>query len=145
MPSAAPRRCNADSTVCYEAGHRKPPSTGQVERVVASGCRQFDDGFAATTAGRLGPLACGRLGELLSRPNVLADLKSDPGPLGLDTLLAEISTLSTVRALGLDEAVFGATRPARTCRPTGSCRRPGGTASPTATAGWSGSRTNCAC
>lgn len=36
-------------------------------------------------------------------------MKSDPGPLGLDTLLAEIGKLSTVRALGLDEAVFGGT------------------------------------
>src|SRR6266536_1970291 len=43
----------------------------------------------------------------LSRPNVLAELKSDPGPLGLDTLLAEIGKLSTVRALGLDGTVFG--------------------------------------
>jgi hypothetical protein len=49
----------------------EPPSTGQVERVVASGCRQFDDDFAATTAGRLGPVACGRLEELLSRPGML--------------------------------------------------------------------------
>jgi hypothetical protein len=75
--------------------------------VVASGCRQFDDDFAATAAGRLGPVACGRLEELLSRPSMLAELKSDPGPLRLDTLLAEIGKLSTVRALGLDEAVFG--------------------------------------
>ena len=45
---------------------------------------------------------------MLSQPNVLADLKSDPGPLGLDTLMAEISKLSTVRALGLDEVVFAA-------------------------------------
>lgn len=75
--------------------------------MVASGCRRFDDAFAATTAGRLGPVACGRLEGLLSRPKVLAGLKSDPGPLGLDTLLAEIGKLSTVRALGLDEAVFG--------------------------------------
>jgi hypothetical protein len=78
-----------------------------LEPVVASGCRQFDDAFAATTAGRLGPAMCGRLEELLSRPNVLAELKSDPGPLGLNTLLAEIGKLSTVRALGLDEPVFG--------------------------------------
>ena len=52
-------------------------------------------------------MVCGRLEDLLSRPNVLAELKSDPGPLGLDTLLAEIGKLSTVRALGLTEAVFG--------------------------------------
>src|ERR1039458_2560726 len=32
------------------------------------------------------------------RPNVLAELKSDSGSLGLDTLLAEIGKLSTVRA-----------------------------------------------
>jgi hypothetical protein len=81
----------------------------KVERVVVSGCRRFDDAFAATTAGRLGPAVCGRLKELLSRPHVLAELKSDPGPLGLDTLLAEIGKLSTVRALGLDGAVFGGT------------------------------------
>jgi hypothetical protein len=37
-----------------------------------------------------------------------AELKSDPGPLALDTLLAEIGKLSAARALGLDEAVFGA-------------------------------------
>ena len=52
-------------------------------------------------------MVCGRLEDLLSRPNVLAELKSDPGPLGLDTLLAEIGKLSTVRAIGLDGTVFG--------------------------------------
>ena len=85
----------------------EPPSAGQVERVVASAGRRFDDDFAATAAGRLGPVVCGPLEDLLSRPNVLAELKSDPGPLGLDTLLAEIGKLSMVRALGLTEAVFG--------------------------------------
>ena len=40
--------------------------------------------------------------------SVLAELKSDPGPLGLDTLLAEIGKLATVRALGLDEEAFAA-------------------------------------
>jgi hypothetical protein len=100
LAAALRRRCRSEKV--------EPPSTGQVERVVASGCRRFDDAFAATTAGRLGPVAC-RLEDLLSRPNVLAELKSDPGPLGLDMLLAEIGKLSTVRALGLDEAVFGGT------------------------------------
>ena len=93
LAAALRRRCRSEKA--------EPPSTGQVERVVASGCRRFDDDFAATTAGRLGPVVRGRLEDLLSRPNVLADLKSDPGPLGLDTLLAEIGKLSTVRALGL--------------------------------------------
>ncbi|MDQ2815211.1 MAG: DUF4158 domain-containing protein [Actinomycetota bacterium] len=100
LAAALRRRCRSEKV--------EPPSTGQAERVVASACRQFDDAFAATTAGRLGPVVCGRLEELLSRPHVLAELKSDPGPLGLDTLLAETGKLSTVRALGL-ETVFGGT------------------------------------
>jgi hypothetical protein len=99
LAAALRRRCRSEKV--------EPPTTGQAERVVASGCRQFDDAFAATTAARLGSAACGRLEELLSPPNVLAELKSDPGPPGLDTLLAEIGKLSTVRALGLDGAVFG--------------------------------------
>jgi Domain of unknown function (DUF4158) len=101
LAAAVRRRCRSEKV--------EPPAPGQVERVVASGCRRFDEAFASTTAGRLGLATCGRLEELLSRPNVLADLRSDPGPLGLDTLLAEIAKLSTVRALGLDETVFAGT------------------------------------
>ena len=47
--AALRRRCRSEKV--------EPPSTGQVERVVASGCWRFDDDFAATTAGRLGPVA----------------------------------------------------------------------------------------
>ena len=98
LAAAVRRRCPSEKV--------EPPASGQVERVVASGCRRFDEAFAATVAGRLGPPVRGRLEDLLSRPDVLAELKSDPGPLGLDTLLIEIGKLTTVRALGLTEAVF---------------------------------------
>ena len=98
LAAAVRRRCRSEKV--------EPPASGQVERVVASGCRRFDEAFAATVAGRLGPPVRGRLEDLLSRPDVLAELKSDPGPLGLDTLLIEIGKLTTVRALGLTEAVF---------------------------------------
>ncbi len=101
LAAALRRRCRSEKV--------EPPTFGQVDRIVASGCRQFDDDFAAMAAGRLGPAVCGRLEDLLSRTSVLADLKSDPGPLGLDTLLAEIGKLSTGRALGLDETVFSGT------------------------------------
>jgi len=73
---------------------------------LASGCGRFDESFAAAAAGRLGFAVRGQLEDLLARPNVLAELKADPGPLGLDTLLAEIGKLAMVRALGLTEAVF---------------------------------------
>jgi len=110
LADALRRRCRSEKV--------EPLSAGQAERVVASGCRRFDDAFAATAAGRLGPGVRGRLEDLLSRPNALAGLKSDPGPLGLDTLLAEIGKLSMVRALGLDGAGSAAPR-------TGSWRRGG--------------------
>jgi hypothetical protein len=42
----------------------------------------------------------GAAGDLLGKPKVLAELKSDPGPLGLDTLLLEIGKLATARSLG---------------------------------------------
>ncbi len=58
------------------------------------------------TEARLGPAVAARLDELVSQPGVLAELKSDPGALGLDTLLTEIGKLSKVRSLGLTEAVF---------------------------------------
>lgn len=43
------------------------------------------------------------------KPGLLAELKSDPGPLGLGTLLVEIGKLTTVRSLGLGEEVFAET------------------------------------
>ena len=101
LAAALLRRCRSEKV--------EPPASGQVERVVASGWRRFDEAFAAAVAERLGPVVCGRLEDLLRRPDVLADLKSDRGPLGLDTLLTEIGKLATVRALGLTAAVFADT------------------------------------
>ena len=101
LAAALLRRCRSEKV--------EPPASGQVERVVASEWRRFDEDFAAAVAERLGPVVCGRLEDLLRRPDVLADLKSDPGPLGLDTLLTEIGKLATVRALGLTAAVFADT------------------------------------
>ena len=39
-------------------------------------------------------------------PGLLAELKADPGRLGLETLLAEIAKLERVRALGLPDDLF---------------------------------------
>lgn len=84
----------------------EPPAEGQVERVVASALRRFEDTFAAEVVTRLGPAACARLEELLGQEGQLAALKTDPGPLGLDTLLAEIGKLTTVRAVVLPGDLF---------------------------------------
>jgi TnpA family transposase len=61
----------------------EPPSEGQVERVIGSA-----------------------LQALLESEGALAEVKADPGPLGLDTLMSEIAKLSTVRALKLPPELF---------------------------------------
>jgi TnpA family transposase len=84
----------------------EPPAEGQIERVVASALRRFEDAFAAGVVTRLGSGACARLEGLLGQDGRLAALKADPGPLGLDTLLAEVGKLNAVRAVGLPGDLF---------------------------------------
>lgn len=87
----------------------EPPSPGQVERVVASGLRRFEEAFTAAVAARLGPGVCERLeSRVLGTEGALAAVKADPGPLGLETLLGEIDKLKTVQALGIPDEPFGA-------------------------------------
>ena len=54
------------------------------------------------TAARLGALA----GDEVSGRGALAELKADPGRVGLETLLREIDKLERIRALGLPGDVF---------------------------------------
>ncbi|WP_214324874.1 Tn3 family transposase [Nonomuraea sediminis] len=98
LAEALRRRCRSEDV--------EPPTPGQVERVVGSGLSKFEVAFSEGVVGTLGSVVCGRLQDLLDRPHVLAELKSDPGPLGLDTLLAEIGKLATARSLGLPDGVF---------------------------------------
>ncbi|MEO3892755.1 DUF4158 domain-containing protein [Nonomuraea sp. B5E05] len=98
LADALRRRCRSENM--------EPPTPGQVERVVASAVSRFEGAFARGVQARLGPMVCGRLQDLLGSQQVLAELKADPGPLGLETLLKEIGKLKTVRSLGLDETVF---------------------------------------
>ena len=98
LASALRQRCRTEKI--------EPPAEGQVERVVASALRRFEEAFAADVAARLGPGMCARLEELAGQEGQLAAVKADPGPLGLDTLLAEIAKLSAVRAAGLPAGLF---------------------------------------
>jgi TnpA family transposase len=87
----------------------EPPAEGQVERVVGSALRRHEEAFAGEVVAKLGPGVCRRLGGLLDQDGLLAELKADPGPLGLDTLFAEIGKLSTVKTLGLPDDLFAET------------------------------------
>jgi hypothetical protein len=84
----------------------EPPTEGQVERVVNSAVRQHETAFAAEICGQLGLEVRLRLQALLVCDGALAEVKADPGPLGLETLLGEIEKLKTVQRLGLPQDLF---------------------------------------
>ncbi|MFI6517499.1 DUF4158 domain-containing protein [Spirillospora sp. NPDC050679] len=84
----------------------EPP--GRVDRIVGGGRARFErefclhvlNGLSADAARSLWELATGEAGFLL-------ELKSDPGRLGLETLLEEIVKLRRAKALGLAADLFG--------------------------------------
>ncbi|MFJ7911392.1 DUF4158 domain-containing protein [Kitasatospora sp. NPDC096204] len=87
----------------------EPP--GRVERIVAAARARADRVFCAQTVARLGEVCARRLLDLVAEGNedgtaLLASLKRDPGAVGLDSLLTEITKLTAVRQLGLPEGLF---------------------------------------
>lgn len=92
------QRCRSESA--------EPPSEGRIERVIGSALRQHETAFSALILDRLGSAPCAAMQTLVESEGLLAEVKADPGPLGLDTLLGEIAKLRTVRGLGLPESVF---------------------------------------
>ncbi|MEU0820214.1 DUF4158 domain-containing protein [Streptomyces mirabilis] len=87
----------------------EPP--GRVERIVTAARARSDRAFCAQTGVRLGEVCAGRLLALVAEGNedgaaLLASLKRDPGAVGLDSLLTEITKLTSVRQLGLPDGVF---------------------------------------
>jgi len=87
----------------------EPPAEGQIDRLVASAVRLHEEAFASETVARMGPKVCARLAGLLEEDGLLADLRGDPGRLGLETLVEEISKLETVQGLGLPDELFDGT------------------------------------
>jgi len=94
----------------------EPPAGSRIERLLGNARASFERQFTATIAGRLPAAAVERLECLLGDAGVetvlgqdasfLTELKADPGQLGLETLLKEISKLERVRAIGLPADLF---------------------------------------
>jgi TnpA family transposase len=93
----------------------EPPGPSRVERLLGAARARAEHDFAARTAARLPGAVVARLEGLVAADQdeetaggrgVLAELKADPGPLGLETLLGELAKLARVRAIGLAPAVF---------------------------------------
>jgi len=89
-------RCRADQI--------EPP--GRIERIIGSARAAFEKDFCDSTVARLSADCAARLEGLVTDRGLLAELKSDPGQVGLETLLREVDKLAAIRALGLPAALF---------------------------------------
>lgn len=98
LGAALRRRCRSEGV--------EPPVEAQVDRVIGSALHRHETAFAKQVVARLGSEVCTALQALLESEGALAEVKADPGPLGLDTLMSEIAKLTTVRALKLPQDVF---------------------------------------
>ena len=104
----------------------EPP--GRMDRIIGHANAAADKQFCVTTVSRLGPAVLAALDAVIvgadhtdavvSRaddvdaddagggPALFTELKADPRQLGLETLLAEITKLTRVRAIGLPDGLF---------------------------------------
>jgi Domain of unknown function (DUF4158)/Tn3 transposase DDE domain len=104
----------------------EPPTVGRVDRMVASALHQAEAVLSVRIASRLST-AIARLEELVGvdpddagasdeeqeaeGPALLALIKSDPGNVSLESMLAEIGKLEAVRAVGLPPGLFADVAP----------------------------------
>ncbi|MFE7245344.1 Tn3 family transposase [Streptomyces sp. NPDC057580] len=97
--------------VACRARKIEPPGRTRIEKVLVSARNRREKVFCARTIERLGDIGVARLLALVAEDNedgagLLALLKRDPGAVGLDSLLTEITKLNDVRKLGLPEGLF---------------------------------------
>ncbi len=118
-----PRQRQALLARCRAKG-LEPPGPSRIEWVLSRGRTAFEKHFTTLVAGRLPAEAVARLKTLVAAPDgdegegegaadavggeaaFLAELKEDPGKLGMETLLKEISKLERVRAFGVPADLF---------------------------------------
>lgn len=89
----------------------EPPGRTRVEKVLVAARNRWERAFCTRTIERLGDVGTARLLALVAEGRedgaaLLAALKRDPGAVGLDSLLAEITKLNDVRRLCLPEGLF---------------------------------------
>ncbi|MCW2916855.1 MAG: transposase [Actinomycetia bacterium] len=111
LAEAVVARCRND--------HVEPPAPGQIGRLVGKAVSEFDARFCRTTRERLSHVTRSRLEDLVAGSesdgeravagggrSFFAELKTDPGAPGLESLLAEVSKLQRVRRLELPATLF---------------------------------------
>jgi TnpA family transposase len=100
--------------------HVEPPTTGRVERIVASALRQAEEALCVRIASRVSADATTRTEALIvpsertseeeDEPEQdalpLGFIRADPGNVSLDSMLTEIEHLLVVRSVGLPAGLF---------------------------------------
>jgi hypothetical protein len=97
----------------------EPPSPDRLDRLVRSALAKHDEQLCRRVHERLSPQSVVALDDLLTPavpaaskdPATLIELKTDPGPAGLESLLAEVAKLRRLRALGLPSDLFADVTP----------------------------------
>lgn len=100
------------------AAHLEPPAPRRIERILGTARAAFEQRFTAGVMSRLSAATITRLEALVAEGDpeaagngtgFLAELKADPGKLGLETLLVETAKLAQGRAVGLPADLFADT------------------------------------
>ena len=106
----------------FRSLHIEPPTTKQVERLIRGAINQYETSFCHQTFTKLSTETIKQIDIILStseedNESKLSDsakikisdfafLKTDPGPVGLETFLTEIEKLKQIRSIGLPPDLF---------------------------------------
>ena len=117
----------------FRALRIEPPTSGRVERLVASAAHRYEEFFSSSVFGRLPEDTLLKMDALLAtvssesdtdesnfddpmlatvRRSVLAWVKADPGQASLESVLDEVKKLGRVREVGLPPDLFAGDPPA---------------------------------
>ena len=96
----------------------EPPTGERVERLIRSALHSCEQNFCATTSAQISPETQAKIDGILNTDKALEEqspqsqtfdfnhLKTDPGRVGLESLLKEIDKLETIRKLELPSNLF---------------------------------------
>ncbi|MDP9380555.1 MAG: DUF4158 domain-containing protein, partial [Chloroflexota bacterium] len=107
----------------YCSGKIEPPTPDRLERLVRSAVRSYEDRLCTAIQARLSPVTQAALDALLTTTDPpdtgatrgdasevsrspLQALKTDPGPLGVESVLTEVIKLEQIRQLELPQDLF---------------------------------------
>jgi len=104
----SPDRLREDLLARFRRERIEPPGPSRVDRILGAGRSLFERRFTERIVDRLPAPAVDRLEQLAtaSQDGFLAELKSDPGRPGLNTILDEIAKLARVAELELPADLF---------------------------------------